>query len=369
MSSFENGGTNISDYKPAVNNNSAINVPIYQTSTQSIIIGFVGPSLIIVSSMSCFVILNTYLKKLHKCMKNFLITLSIHNFIFSLLSIAQILYIFFSESQNFVTCSIWSQSWIPVSTATLNSLPILSFMRYHIASKTAENEAIDTDLMIKLVTMSFTIEHLMNIIWNLLSYYFQIPFWTRLCSMEENNGVMIFQAYAIIKLISIIAIGVGYDVFLMKFLKKQNKKLGPGQAKLIKWKSTKEQEYSFSIPISAAVVSMVSMVATVGMIFCIVVSFENTDYMGKAYFECCLSIQMPLMLALTLKAAKHKKPLPKIPQKPMFHDDPYLEEENNKENDDVNAEQHAEDVNEEQARPSPSRMIMVKPAPDAESHM
>ena len=187
--------------------------------------------------------------------------------------------------------------------------------------------------------------------------------------MEQNNGLMIFQAYAIMKMISIIAIGVGYDVFLMKFLKKQNKKLGPGQAKLIKWKSTKDQEYSFGIPISAAVVSMVSMVAFVGMLFWIVISFENVDYMTKAYFECCLSIQMPLMLALTLKAAKHKKPLPKIPQKPMFHDDPYLEEENNEENDDVNAEQHAEEICDQQAKPSTSRIIMVKPAPDTESHM
>ena len=78
---------------------------------------------------------------------------------------------------------------------------------------------------------------------------------------------------------------------------------------------------------------------------------------------------MPLMLALTLKAAKHKKPLPKIPQKPMFHDDPYLEEENNEENNDVDEEQHAEDINDQQPGPPTSRIILVKPAPDAESHM
>ena len=104
--------TNIT-YTPEVNN-SANKIPIYQASTESIIIGFVGPSLIIVSSMSCFVILNTYLKKLHKSMKNFLITLSLHNFTCSLISIAQTLYIFFSENQNFLTCSILCQSWIPV---------------------------------------------------------------------------------------------------------------------------------------------------------------------------------------------------------------------------------------------------------------
>ena len=33
---------------------------------------------------------------------------------------------------------------------------------------------------------------------------------------------------------------------------------------------------------------------------------------------------MPIILGLTLRAAKRKKPPPVIPNKPMFHDDPYL---------------------------------------------
>ena len=77
---------------------------------------------------------------------------------------------------------------------------------------------------------------------------------------------------------------------------------------------------------------------------------------------------MPLMLALTLKAAKNKKPLPKIPQKPMFHDDPYLEEDIEENNED-NVDQHTEENNDVQAKPSTSRTIFVKPAPEAESHM
>ena len=32
--------------------------------------------------------------------------------------------------------------------------------------------------------------------------------------------------------------------------------LGPGQAKLVKWKSSNEEDYSFVIPISAAAVSI-----------------------------------------------------------------------------------------------------------------
>ena len=36
---------------------------------------------------------------------------------------------------------------------------------------------------------------------------------------------------------------------------------------------------------------------------------------------------MPIMLGLTVRAAKQKKLPPKIPKSPMFHDDPHLEED------------------------------------------
>ena len=148
-------------------------------------------------------------------------------------------------------------------------------MRYHISSKTAENEAINTTMIIKVVAATFSFEHVTNIMWTLLSYFFQIPFWTRHCALEDNNGILIFQVYTLLKLIGVITTGVVYDVLLMKFLEKRNKQLGPGQAKLVKWKSSNEPEYTFTIPISAAAVSLASMVAMVGMVFSIAFSVVN----------------------------------------------------------------------------------------------
>ena len=37
-----------------------------------------------------------------------------------------------------------------------------------------------------------------------------------------------------------------------------------------------------------------------------------------------MSLQMPIILGLTFRVTKHKKPPPVIPNKPMFHNDPYL---------------------------------------------
>ena len=34
-----------------------------------------------------------------------------------------------------------------------------------------------------------------------------------------------------------------------------------------------------------------------------------------------MSIRMPVLLGLTIRSAKKKKPAPKIPSGPMFHDD------------------------------------------------
>ena len=38
-------------------------------------------------------------------------------------------------------------------------------------------------------------------------------------------------------------------------------------------------------------------------------------------FNALMSIRMPVLLGLTIRSAKNKKPAPKIPIGPMFHDD------------------------------------------------
>ena len=73
---------------------------------------------------------------------------------------------------------------------------------------------------------------------------------------------------------------------------------------------------------------------------------------------------MPIMLGLTVRAAKKKKLPPKIPRSPMFHDDPHLEEN---EADDENQEDHQNEEIQPQ-NPLP-KVIFVRPAPDSENHI
>ena len=327
--------------------------------------------LVTVSSASCYIILNTYLKKLHSLMKNFLKAVAIHNFSSSLITIGQTIFFLVARVQNFETCSIMSQALIPAASCSWNSLTILSFMRYHIAWKTANNEAVDKSLMVKVVASVFVFEHLMNVVWNLASYNFQMPFWTVDCARESMDGPMVFHGYIIFKVIFVMTVGVVFDILLIKFLNKRNKSLGPGQAKLVKWKSSNEQEYGFTVPISAAIVSFVSMAAMIGIMVWVVMTIGQSHIQiakwEKTFCEFCMTLQMPAMIALTLKAAKKKKTSPKIPKAPMFHDDDEDEQEEEVSNE--NRELQLSTNNDSNHQPTSSRIIYVKPAPDIESHI
>ena len=346
-------------------------VPLYQADVQDIVTTYVGPSLLTLSSMSCFIILNTYLKKLNEVMKKFLKVLSIHNFLCSLIAIIQTTYILVSHNQSFEACGILSHAWIPTLASTMDSLTMLSFMRYHIAWKTKNTESVDKSFMIKIGTGIFITEHFITFLWNMGSYTFKIPYWTANCAFEDDindDGPIIVHVLMIFKIIGIMIFGVVQDILLVRFLKKENKSSsGPGQAKLVKWKSSKEQDYQFTIPISAGVFSFASSAFLVTMMVWIMEMIgknEGKSHMKiKTVFETWTSIQMPIMLSMTIKAAKKKKPLPKIPQKPMFHDE-NDEEAGNDENKDEDQDDETPNQDHEfiQPQPSTSKVIYVKPA-------
>lgn len=61
-----------------------------------------------------------------------------------------------------------------------------------------------------------------------------------------------------------------------------------------------------------------------GLAIAYVKSFQDIDYEAwkTVSFGVTLisSLEMPIMIGLTIRAAKHQKPSPKIPKGPMFHD-------------------------------------------------
>ena len=97
----------------------------------------IGPALGLVSSISCIIFLNTYLKELHDTLKTLLNILFIHNAI--TLTIALIIY----DPKTFVPCFVRTLMIAPAFTLTIMSVSVMSYTRYYITLKTQKGEAID----------------------------------------------------------------------------------------------------------------------------------------------------------------------------------------------------------------------------------
>ena len=194
---------------------------LYKSAPIDLIGPFCSPIILEISSLSCYIVLKTYLKKLNKIMKGLLQALAIHNFISSLICILELIFMILLETQSFEACSILIQSWIPVLTISLDSLAVLSFMRYHIASKTAKTEVVDKSRMFKIVALVMLGEHAINAIWNIASIYYQMPFLSLNCAGKSMEGPMLYQGFIILKTLVVMIIGVVFDVLLAKFLEKR----------------------------------------------------------------------------------------------------------------------------------------------------
>ena len=132
-----------------------------QNDFADIVLTFLGPTICNLSSVVCIVGLLTHLKKLHKIIKRHLMVLLVHNFICSLISLGIKIYIGVDPSgPNLEICSLLIQVIGPPAYITGENISLLSYMRYHLAWKTANNEAINKEKLIALSIMVYTTEHL-----------------------------------------------------------------------------------------------------------------------------------------------------------------------------------------------------------------
>ena len=132
-----------------------------QNDFGDIALTFSGPSICNLSSMICIVGLLTHLKKLHKIIKRHLMILLVHNFVCSLILIGILTYMTIDPSgQNLEICSLLIQVGAPPAYITGENISLLSYMRYHLAWKTANNEAINKKKLNALSILVYTTEHL-----------------------------------------------------------------------------------------------------------------------------------------------------------------------------------------------------------------
>ena len=82
-------------------------------------------------------------------------------------------------------------------------------------------------------------------------------------TMENETSFMaIFQ---LIKLVFALAFGIVYDILMIQFLQKRKNSIGPGQVKLVPWKSSSDtnKENNILVPVSATIASLVGVIGKI----------------------------------------------------------------------------------------------------------
>ena len=171
-------------------------------------------------SLTAFVILITYLKKLNKFLKGLLITLAVHHFLSSLILFIDFSFMYYNQTQKFLTCGILSQALIPSVNFSMDTMSLLFFLRYYLAWKTDNNEIVRAYKVIGLITFVMIAEHVL-----FLAFELGLIFWTSMCAKENFNRMPILPLYFCFKVLTVAGIGIVYDRKLMLFLKKKNKQI------------------------------------------------------------------------------------------------------------------------------------------------
>ena len=289
-------------------------------------LAFIGPIVALVCSITCLVILNTYLKILKEEFKRVINFVLIYNIIGFSITIAINSYFVIMNSRTFILCSLrMITNSSPLYFCTFG-ITMMSFLRYHISTRivncesTKKTSCYATSLMViygvfELLTLG-PISFLSTIV-------FGTPTSAMMCIGSIPNGKPIITIFHFVKVITFLTIGIRYDYLMMGFLQKRNQKNGIGQSRLIPWKSG-GHEYDLLIPMSATITSFITSIGGL-VVFIIVLKgfnnnrFEVLNWLSFGYnIFCC--IQMAIMIGMTIRAAKHKKPAPVIPKGPMYHE-------------------------------------------------
>ena len=79
---------------------------------------------------------------------------------------------------------------------------------------------------------------------------------------NETSFMAIFQ---LIKLVVALAFGIVYDILMIQFLQKRKNSIGPGQVKLVPWKSSSDtnKENNILVPVSATIASLVGVIGKI----------------------------------------------------------------------------------------------------------
>ena len=122
----------------------------------------------------------------------------------------------------------------------------------------------------------------------------------------------------------ILMTGIFFDYRMITFLKKRNQSSnGPGQAKLVPWKSD-HQEEDYNVPIATSIVGIAILILCTSAATLALVFVESLDDWWRVPMIGCYmatSFQVPIFLALTIRVARVKKSMVQVPKGLQFHGD------------------------------------------------
>ena len=268
------------------------------------------------------VLLHTYFKKLHWILKTLLTILCVHNTIVYL-SLAVINAVMWFNGTGEITCGLSNVLKKGTFFITFEHAALVSFVRYHLASKTAANEEINLEIIGAMTIALYVFEYTANIVLVVAS----TTSYEAACLQDDSLEVnpMIGIGTVIIAVV-ITCGGLVYDYKLAMFLKQRNKlsKNGPMGTRLIPWKSSSE-EYTLDIPLKASLASLVA-----GIILSLIIILILPSTSGIFTFHVIVtvfpSVVLGTLLGLTYRVRRLKKALPAIPRRLHYHEDDEEEE-------------------------------------------
>ena len=273
----------------------------------------------------CIIILNTYLKNLHVIIKTILIALCLHNAISALITII-FFFVSWCQVKSYLLCSFMFINMKSVFLITAETVSLVSFVRYHMAQKTAKTKKFNMFLIIGSAVSIYIMEYILNILLVSLS---QPPLLTACMTLPDKDvHDTIPVIIVLIKEIIIICFGIIFDLMMIKFLWRRNQVANAqGHSELDPWKVSNENDYDYAVPVHATLASLLgaTLICLVcGLIFQFGPTFEHfvvTDYAFP-------SILMPILLALTIRAARSVQAQAPVPRQLHFHEDQPSDQQN-----------------------------------------
>ena len=225
-----------------VNTTNSSDIGFEKNSGIESIVGFevAFPILCTVVSLLALVILKKYLKNLNEVIKNILIALNLHNLASSIVTTS--ILIFWNDKNTILercnTLQVLSSSNAIIAIQTL---ALISYTKYYLAWKTAKLEAINVCKIIGFTVFIFASGYTIP---STITLTALTPF-TSAChgnKVENQGNKMVALFFATFSAV-VVGTGIFYDISLFFFLKKrQQMERGAGQAELVPWKSSNQEE-------------------------------------------------------------------------------------------------------------------------------